>query len=184
MSENDMGDINYWTYLSSNTGNEHYEIITPIKKIDGITDCSVNIEISKGGDLYITVSKYYAGNMLEFQKLIYQYTGEDRAFDDDYMGPNTDFYKAIITNIEWEDIFSYILNNIKFNKTLCKFVDYTATDEDLQLMGYDISECSVCYESTISICQNSHHTCIECKAKIKKQVAHDNYRCPICRVKF
>jgi len=185
MTENMMGDEEYWRFLENTTNNEHYEINTPIKKIDGITDCSVNIELSKGGDVYICVSKYYAGNMLNFRRLICEYTGEDRVdCDEDYIGDNTDFYKYIITNINWEDIFRYILNNIKFNKTLCEFVDYTATDEDLELMGYNIDECCVCYEKTTAICENNHHTCKECRHKIRKQVAPINYRCPICRGKF
>jgi len=178
-------DIDFWNYRRMNyTNNEDYKIITPIKKIDGIDGCEVYIEISRGGDVYICVSKYYAGDTLNFSRLIYEYTGEDRIDDDDYCMVETDHYIALITEIDWEDAFSYILNNIKFNRTLGRFVDYTATDEDLELFGYEIDDCCVCYEKTTSICENKHYTCKDCRDKIRKSVAPINYRCPICRGKF
>jgi len=178
-------DNDYWNYLDNVMEIEGLIISTPIKKIDGV-ECEVCIIVSRECDIQIKVIGNYNGiHRAVWSKFVYRNYSEERREweennDSEFCLEEPDYYAAIIRdNVSWQEDFKHILN-LKYNPIIAEFVDYVATKDDLELMGYNIGECSVCYEDTIFTCKNNHHTCMDCQIKIKRNNAA-NRKCPICR---
>jgi hypothetical protein len=204
---------NYWKTVELEDMVPYIIIEIPIKRIDNIP-VSVFFEIHKDGSLYITVltSQYY-GVKAEYNKIakysLKLYHKECDRFRIDYLEENKDeieegeeytYYfdyheycrfdvdnlvesNCVFEEVDFEEALNKIIN-LKWNKNL-GFLEYEISDEDIELLGYDINECCVCYEKTQFKCKNGHNTCPDCYIKIKKQQNNNPcVKCPICRVRF
>ena len=201
----------YWNTVELEDKLPYIIIDIPIKRIDNIP-VSVFFEIHKDGDLYISVTAtQYYGVKCDYNKIakynLKLYHNECDRYRIEYLEENKDeieegeeytYYfdyhsyfridgEETTCELDEEVDFEKALNtiiNLKWNKNL-GFLEYEISDGDIELLGYDINECCVCYENTIYKCKNGHHTCPDCYIKIKKQQNNTpRIKCPICRDRF
>ena len=148
------------------------------KKIDGV-DCQMFIEIFRDGDTYLSIKRNRKPqNILIYDNFRDQMNFDRNDSDDD---SDSDFsisinqMKQILKKIKWSDIINTIIN-FKYNSVLDKFVEYDVSEEELKNIGYEFSDCCICYEPTTYRDINNHHICRVCFDKLKTR------KCPLCRI--
>lgn len=197
--------VSYWNSLKTDNNCNYMSINLPVKKIDGI-DVVVNLELYDDGSLWIDIIKNniwiintlgkisdnfkgidigkYSINILNEncnpQRLTY--LEENDGDDDEYcLDLNDDYFveNPYFKNVDFVKEINKIIN-LKWNSIL-GFIDYEISLEDIELLGYDLGECAVCYEKTNNKCKNNHYTCVDCVSNIYKQNTRVKVKCPLCR---